>query len=181
VKDVDCETAIQTMGWAELRDMWDKIQTGSATGWDSGKAFEYLVPRAFQLDGARIRWPYRISLHEEIVEQIDGVVEAAGLHCLLESKDWSKPISIDPIAILRNQLLRRPASTIGMVFSRSGYAEAALLLAGYLGGQTILLWHPGEISLALTKERIVPLLAAKYRACVESGIHDANTEYMGVL
>jgi hypothetical protein len=60
VKDVDCETAIQTMGWAELLDMWDKIQTGSATGWDSGKAFEYLVPRAFQLDGARIRWPYRI-------------------------------------------------------------------------------------------------------------------------
>ena len=88
-----------------------------------------MVPRAFQLDGARIRWPYRISLHEEIVEQIDGVVEAAGLHCLLESKDWSKPISIDPIAILRNQLLRRPATTIGMVFSRSGYTEAALLLA----------------------------------------------------
>ena len=56
-----------------------------------------------------------------------------------------------------------------------------MLRAGYLGGQTILLWHPGEITLALTKEKIVPLLEAKYRACVESGIHDANTEDMGVL
>ena len=68
-----------------------------------------------------------------------------------------------------------------MVFSRSGYTDAALLLAGYLGGQTILLWHPGEITLALTKEKIVPLLEAKYRACVEKGIHDADTESMGVI
>jgi hypothetical protein len=181
VKDADCEKTIQAMDWADLRELWGKIKTGSDTGWDSGRAFEYLVPRAFQLDGARVRWPYRILLHEEVVEQFDGVVEAAGLYCLLESKDWSKPISIDPIAVLRNQLLRRPAATIGMVFSRSGYAEAALLLAGYLGGQTILLWHPGEITLALNEERIVPLLAAKYRACVESGIHDANTEHMGAI
>ena len=181
MKDVDCERVIQGMGWADLRDLWDRIQAGSVAGWDSGKAFEYLVPRAFQLDGARIRWPYRISLHEEIVEQIDGFVEAAGLHCLLETKDWSKPISIDPIAILRNQLLRRPASTIGLVFSRSGYTEAALLLAGYLGGQTILLWHPGEVTWALTNEKIVPLLAANYRVCVESGIHDANTELMETI
>jgi hypothetical protein len=181
VKDSDCEQKIQTMGWSDLRDMWDQILEGIATGWDSGKAFEYLIPRAFQLDGARIKWPYRISLHEEIVEQIDGVVEAAGLHCLLESKDWSKPISIEPIAILRNQLLRRPATTIGLVFSRSGYTEAAPLLAGYLGGQTILLWYPAELTLALTKEKIVPLLEAKYRACVESGIHDADTVSMGVL
>ena len=48
MKDSDCEKTIQTMGWADLRDMWDKIQKGSPTGWDSGKAFEYLVPRAFQ-------------------------------------------------------------------------------------------------------------------------------------
>ena len=80
-------------------------------------------------------------------------MEAAGLHCLLESKDWSKPISIEPIAILRNQLLRRPATTIGMVFSRSGYTEAALLLAGYLGGQTILLWHPGEVTIGVNERK----------------------------
>ena len=169
------------MGWSELREMWDKIQKGTATGWDPGKAFEYLIPRAFQLDGARIKWPYRIALYEEIVEQIDGVVEAAGLYCLLENKDWNKAISIDPIAILRNQLQRRPAATIGMVFSRSGYTDAALLLARYLSGQTILLWHPGEITLALVKEKIVPLLTAKYRACVESGVPDADTESMGAL
>jgi hypothetical protein len=68
-----------------------------------------------------------------------------------------------------------------LALSSRAVPEAALLLAGYLGGQIILLWHPEEITLALTKEQIVPLLAAKYRACVESGIHDANTVYMRVL
>jgi hypothetical protein len=181
VTDAECETAIQELGWRELRELWDKIQHERATDWDPGKALEYLVPRAFQLDGARVKWPYRVPLHDEIVEQIDGVIEVDGLFCLVETKDWNKPISIDPIAILRNQLLRRPASTIGMVFSSSGYTDAALLLAGYLGGQTILLWLPGEITLALKKEQIVPLLLAKYRACIESGIHDADTELMEVL
>ncbi len=44
MKDSDCEKTIQTMGWADLRDMWDKIQKGSPTGWDSGKAFEIPGP-----------------------------------------------------------------------------------------------------------------------------------------
>jgi hypothetical protein len=35
-----------------------------------------------------------------------------------------------------------------------------LLLAGYLGSQTILLWHPGEITLALTKGKMRLLVEA---------------------
>ncbi len=36
-------------------------------------------------------------------------------------------------------------------------------------------------SLWTKKSRIVPLLQAKYRACVETGLHIANTAYMGIL
>jgi hypothetical protein len=46
--------------------------------------------------------------------------------------------------------MRRPASTIGLLFSMSGYTAAAQVLASYLGAQTILLWHPEEIELAVT-------------------------------
>jgi hypothetical protein len=118
------------MGRAELRSLWSEIQGGDTPGWNPGKAFEYLIPRAFQLDNVRVKWPYRIVLNEEIVEQIDGAIEVEGLHCLIESKDWSRPISIDPIAILRNQLMRRPAAAIGLIFSRSGYTDPSLTLVG---------------------------------------------------
>ena len=70
---------------------------------------------------------------------------------------------------------------MGLLFSTSGYTNPAQILADYLGGQTILLWHPEEIELAVRKNRIVPLLEAKFRACVETGIHITNTAYMGIL
>jgi hypothetical protein len=68
-----------------------------------------------------------------------------------------------------------------LIFSTSGYTEPAQLLTGYLGSQTILLWHPQEIKLALEKGRIIPLLEAKYRVCIEDGIHDADTSLLGIL
>ena len=58
-----------------------------------------------------------VSLFGEEVEQIDGSVRMAGLYCLVESKDETDNITIAPIAKIRNQLLRRPSGTIGLVFS----------------------------------------------------------------
>ncbi len=120
-------------------------------------------------------------MHGHIVEQIDGAVEAAGLHCLLECKDEKDRLSIAPLAKMRNQLLRRPAASVGLLFSTSGYTEPAQMLAGYMGGQTILLWQPDEIKLAVNRGRIIPLLAFKYRMCVEEGISDADASEIGVL
>ena len=68
-----------------------------------------------------------------------------------------------------------------MIFSTSGYTQPAELLAGYLGSQTILLWYPQEIKLAVEKGRIVPLLEVKYRLCVEEGTPGVNVAFMGVL
>jgi hypothetical protein len=117
----------------------------------------------------------RHQIEGEIVEQIDGAVVVGALHCLIECKDESKPLAIAPVAKMRNQLQRRPPATVGLIFSTSGYTNPAQIMAGYLGSQTILLWHPEEIELAVKKSRIVPLLEAKYRACVETGLHIANT------
>ena len=41
---------------------------------------------------------------EDEVEQIDGIVYAEGLACLVESKDQIKAVNFEPIAKLRNQL-----------------------------------------------------------------------------
>ena len=49
MKDAECEKTIQAMGWADLRELWDRIQKGSVTGWNAGKAFEYLVRAHFNL------------------------------------------------------------------------------------------------------------------------------------
>lgn len=100
---------------------------------------------------------------------------------MLECKDQKPPLNVEPIAKLRNQLMRRPASAIGLLFSMSGYTAPAQVLASHLGAQTILLWHPEEIELAVTKKRITPLLEAKFKACVEDGLHDIDTTAMGII
>jgi hypothetical protein len=181
VKNAEYEDKIAVMQWGDLQALFPQVVVRATPGWPPGKALEYLVPRMFELDGAKVRWPYETKLHGQLVEQIDGAVVAGGLHCLLECKNEKSPLAIAPIAKMRNQLLRRPAQSVGLIFSMSGYTDPAQLLSGYLGGQTILLWHPQEVELAVTKRKIIPLLEAKYRACVEDGIHDVDTTLLGIL
>jgi len=168
------ENAIKSFQWDGLRSLWNQIENRSTPNWDSGKAFEYMVLRAFELDGAEVKWPYRVKLFGEEVEQIDGVIYSGGLSCLVESKDFADKSNVDiaPIAKLRNQLLRRPASTLGLVFSRTGFTDPARHLSYFSLPQTILLWNGEEIKYALEKEIICELLTLKYRVCVEDGLPD---------
>jgi hypothetical protein len=170
---VGYEDLIKSLHWDGLRLLWDQIESRNTPGWDSGKAFEYLVLRAFELDGADVKWPYRVKLFGEEVEQVDGVVYNSGLACLVESKDFAdRDVDIVPIAKLRNQLLRRPASTLGLVFSRTDFTDPARHLSYFSLPQTILLWNGKEIKYALEKEVICELLTLKYRVCVEDGLPD---------
>jgi hypothetical protein len=165
---------IRALGWADLRELFARIEARDTPGWEPGRAFEYLVLRLFELDGAIVRWPYEVHLQGHVVEQIDGAVKAAGLYGLLECKDQKEPLALAPVTKMRNQLQRRPAASVGMIFSMSGYTQPARVLASYLGIQTILLWFPGELRLAIARERIVPLLEFKYGLCVEEGAPDAD-------
>lgn len=165
---------IQTLQWDGLRSLWQGIEQRNTPGWDQGKAFEYLVLRAFELDRADVRYSYSVKLFGEDVEQVDGVIYCFGIACLIESKDFAENVNVDiaPIAKLRNQLLRRPASTLGLIISRTGFTDPARHLSYFSLPQTILLWSGEEIKYALDQERMCDLLLLKYRVCVEDGLPD---------
>lgn len=161
-------------GWPELRQLWTDILHRRTTAWPPGRALEHLVIRAFELDGAVVRKPFNVRLEGSPIEQLDGAVYAAGLHCLVECKDRREPLRADAIAKLRNQLLRRPAGSVGLMFSLSGYHESATVLTRYSAHQPILLWHRQEIEEALKRENPCAMLERKYRLCVEEGTPEVN-------
>lgn len=169
---------IRTMGWARLRTFHERLIAGRVEGWEPGKAFEYLILRAFELEGAVVTWPYVIRLSSSETggdtEQIDGAVYVDGLACIVEAKDTANTTRIEPIAKMRNQLLRRPSSSVGLIFSRGGFSSAALTLIKYVGPQTILLWTGDEVVHALRHRAFREGLRKKYRLSVEQGLdqHD---------
>lgn len=167
---VDYVGRVRLLGWQELRRLWEQIETGAVVGWPPGRALEHVVLRAFELSGATVRWPYRVAFEGEVVEQIDGAVHLHGLSCIVECKDTGEPTRIEAIAKLRNQLLRRPAGAVGLLFSRSGFSEPAVLLTGIVAPQTILLWDGDEIAYLLARGDFAPALLEKYRRSVETGL-----------
>lgn len=171
---------IAQLDHAGLIALWQAIEDDAPMEWAPGKALEYLVLRAFELEGAAVRWPYIVEIGQEEVEQIDGVVYTGGLSCLLECKDTAQRTNVEPIAKLRNQLLRRPSSAIGLVVSKSGFTEAAIILARFLAPQTVLLWNGDELSFALQSRTMRPSLVAKYRKCVETGLPNFNITEEGI-
>ncbi len=180
--DAEYQSRISEFKWNDLVHLWKAIEAGDTPDWDAGKAFEYLVLQAFKLEGAHVFWPYSVKLGEMIgteagttLEQIDGFVHTNdGLVCLLECKDTTHNINIMPIAKLHNQLLRRPSTAIGIVFSRSGFTEPASRLAQLTAPRAILLWSGDEVGFALQEKCFCKGLTAKYRVCVAKGISDYN-------
>ena len=173
-EDERYEKRISNFGWDELATLLSAVEKGQTPGWKPGKAFEYLIIRAFQLDGADVRWPYDVRIGGDAVEQIDGVAYVGGLACLIECKDKNTRVNVEPIAKMRNQLLRRPAGIIGSVFSRRGFTEPAITLARFTAPQTILLWTGEEVEYAVENKSINRVLLTKYRVCIEKGLPDYN-------
>lgn len=169
----DYESKIQKLGWSGLRVLWQKIEKRDTPDWDPGMAFQYLVLRMFDLDGANVRWPYQVKSKEgTVLEEIDGSVQVNGLYALVESKNTEGDVSIEPIAKLRNQLLRRPSATIGLLFSRKAFTPPAVQLAQFTMPQAILLWTGPEVERSLEKESVARFFEQKYRWCVDTGSTD---------
>lgn len=163
----------------KIRSYWDhqslyKIwqsnceTTSSNSFWKKGKALEYIILRAFEIEGTFVKYPFEVSVNNKIVEQIDGAIFADGLSVLCECKDydWEK-INIEPIAKLRSQLQRRPNGTIGCVFSMTDYTTSMTILMSFINGQTILLWDKDEIEYCLRYQCFTKALREKYRHAVE--------------
>lgn len=177
-KEDEYVARVRSLDVSGLLGLWHEIDAGT-DGWPPGKAFEYLVPRAFEVDGANVRYPYAVATEGMILEQIDGAVYASGLSCLIESKHQDQPISFGPIAKLRTKLDRRPPGIIGIVFSYKGFTEPARLELQRLAPLTILLWEGEEIPLALTRCGMVQALKLKHRYAVERGLPDYNLRIGG--
>ena len=158
---------VRSLDWNGLAHLWSAVRAGRTPGWEPGKAFEHLVLRAFELDGADVRWPYVVRFKNQLVEQIDGAVYAAGLSCIVEAKDSAFNVNVEAIAKMRHQLSRRPAGVVGLLFSRTLFTEPAVTLAQFLAPQNILLWTGDDLTLALERRAMTWALEMKYRHSVE--------------
>ena len=173
----ELETKIKRLRWPGLQNLWASIKQGDTPGWEAGEAFEYLVLRTFELEHSEeepvgVRYPYEVNLFDEKVEEIDGAVHLPGMSFLVESKDWKDNVPIGPIAKMRNQLLRRPAGTVGVLFSQRGFTPSAVALAHFTLPQAVLLWTGPELDLAFSERAMARYPRLKYRVCVEDGIPD---------
>lgn len=157
----------------QLAELWDQIQTGNTPDWDPGKAFEYLIPRAFECENLTVRPPYRVTLPLKIgtVEQIDGVVYFMGRGFLIESKDHQEPLDIESVAKLRMRLERRPPGTMGLIFtSRSTITAPAELFAQFSSPMNILFWGPIDIDAGIRHKSMEKILNFKMCHAIENGM-----------
>jgi hypothetical protein len=168
------QAKIQTYQWDCLQVLWEEIKAGYTPGWESGRALEYLIGRAFELEGVDVTYPFSVQVGSTTIEQIDGALFLDSLSCLIECKDQETNVAIDPIAKLRNQLSRRPSGIIGAVFTTKSFTDATIILAQYNASQAILLWNEDDIAYALKHHAMKSGLLKKYRYCIERGRPDYN-------
>jgi hypothetical protein len=175
-KDFQYLRWIKAMGWQDLRMLWDTIKSGSTPGWNEGKALEHLVVRAFELGNLEVEYPYHVPPGGKPLEQIDGILYLQSHIFLLESKD-EKATDIEAIAKLRNQLMKRPDTTLGCVFTRDHFSTPALVVADFATPQRILLWSKGDIDACLRNENFAAVLQDKYRRLCKYGLTDHSPYY----
>ena len=164
-----------------LQQLFAQIQVKDTPDWADGKALEYLILRQFEIEGAEVIYPFSVlgrGEYNEVIEQIDGMVYTDSISCLIECKDQVKKVDFLPLAKMRNQLLRRPAATIGSVFTTSTFTDAAGTLAAYTGQQVILLWEKTEIEYVIQNNCICDSLKKKYRHFNEHCAPDLNTRWL---
>ena len=169
---------------SDLVSLYDELSGEERTGplsfrysesrqWDLGKALEYLIVRAFEEEGAEVRYPFEVpntfTERAGTMEQIDGAVYYQALACLIEAKDWSGPVDYDEIARLQANLLRRPTPTFGLFFARNGYTTPAIILTRVRMQPTVLLWEWSDLGEALIRRRMRDALLLKYRCAVDEG------------
>jgi hypothetical protein len=169
----------ESMGWEELAVLWSKIRAGKAgkaEGWEGGKALEHLIVRAFRLSGLEAEYSFDAPPGGRVFEEIDGLVALQSNVFLLECKDKPK-VAIEAVSKLINQLLRRPGTTLGCVFTSGEFTEPALLLADYSVPHRILLWSGRDIDKGLMNMDFRKPLAEKYYNLCKYGLTDHSPNY----
>lgn len=158
----------------ELLSLWKGIVGLSGNLITKGTEFEYLICRAFELEGATVEYPFTVTVHGATSEQIDGVISLGDFHCLLECKNQIESVDFEPFTKLRSRLQRRPSSAIGAIFTTSSFTKPAMILNQFLHPQTILMWEKEEIYGALELGYLIEGLRLKYSHCVKNGLSNFN-------
>jgi hypothetical protein len=86
-KDLEYAARAEAMSWKDLNALWQLIKAGETPDWENGKAFEYLVIRAFRLNKLEADYPYVVPPGGKPLEQIDGLVYLQSSAFLVECKD----------------------------------------------------------------------------------------------
>lgn len=154
---------VQGYDWIMLKKFWQKIKNGT-TGWSEGKALEYMLVRAFDLEGAEVVYPYN-NVVFNAQEQLDGFIfiKEIGVGFIIECKDWKNNVAFDELAKLHGRLTYRMASTYGLFLSRSGYSPSAIEMMYMLHPHRILLWSFDEIDECFKKHKFIKALKYKYQ------------------
>ena len=171
---IDIETRIRKGDRKKLLEIWDEITNPTAKSWTKGKGFEYLICKAFELEGANVEYPYNVIVRGTISEQIDGLISFGNIYCLIECKNQTDNVDFEPISKLRSRLQRRPSAAIGAIFTTASFTEPALILNEYLHPQTILMWEKMEIFKCLEKGYFMEGLKKKYQYCIANGLTNYN-------
>jgi hypothetical protein len=158
----------------DLVALWEKIrEREKIQDWADGRTLEYIVMRAFQLDGARIRWPYGVTYPQKFgtMEQNDGLVYCAGRAFLMECKDLSEPAAIEAIAKLRFRLEGRPPGTMGVLVSIRNFTVPTEVFAQFATPLNVLLWGRADLDLALRNDGwMTHVLEQKLEYSIEEGL-----------
>lgn len=162
--------------WSEVEQLWDRVQRSRTEGWDAGKALEHLVIRAFALSGLRVEWPYEVPVAGRTLEQIDGMVYVGDIPFLIECKD-ERSVDIEVIAKLRNQLMRRPPSTMGCVFVSGSFSRPAIILSDFAAPHRITLWSKADIAEGIRVRDFAGILRRKYHELCMFGLTDHSPHY----
>ena len=155
---------VRRYSWLQLENFWKRIKKGKTPGWSPGKALEYMLVRAFELDGAVVVYPFNNNVLTA-QEQIDGYVfvKELGVGFLIECKDWSQNVAFDELAKLHGRLSYRMPSTYGIFLSRGGFTASAVEMMYLMHPHNILLWSFGEIDECFKKHKFMKALKYKYQ------------------
>lgn len=175
--EIEYMERIRTYDAEGLKALWlqkKRRQVGTEF-WKQGKLLEYIVLRAFELEGAEVTYPHTVELFDETVEQLDGTIRVGTLYSIVECKDnKTKPINISPLAKLRNILQRRHATVFGMFFSMSGYTTPADLMVRFMAPQMIILWTEQDVDYCIQHTKFLDCFHTKYREAIENCEYNYN-------
>ncbi|HEX6747905.1 MAG TPA: hypothetical protein VF092_11495 [Longimicrobium sp.] len=169
----DLEQVARRWERADLIRVWQEIKSqADVAARPPGKAFEYLVVRAFELEGLAVRWPFQVTYPHRFgtMEQLDGVVYLGERTFLIESKNLAEPATIEVIAKLRFRLEARPPGTMGVLFSVQNFTFPTEVFAQFASPLNVLLWSSKDLDHALTHGTMVAGLRRKLEYATERGL-----------